>query len=195
MAHEAILGLVSHLKLQPILLKASAGGEEAAETFAEIANGGFGSVNPDFGNPKPVVSPSAGIAGLAAPAFDESSSPVSSASADSASGSWSEQETAALTDAPPFVPGGAKPRSAQPVTAAVAFGPEITILIDDKTPGAEKKVIVIPHASPWMMELLTGETPDGTPASATAALRPSTGSRSTPPTKRSRAERSLTQIP
>lgn len=47
-------------------------------------------------------------------------------------------------------------------------GPEITIVIDDHTPGSQKKVIVIPKASPWMMELLTGETP-GSVLSATSA--------------------------
>ncbi len=195
MAHEAILGLVSHLKLQPILLKASTvGGEEAAETLERIANGGLEPAARESGSPKPVAVPSAGIARLEAPAFDESALPVSSASADSANpASFSEVES--LPDAPPFVPGDTKLVGAQAMTGELDSGPEIRISIDDKTPGSEKRVIVIPHASPWMIELLTGETPDGTPASATAALRPSTGGRSTPSAKRSQAERSLTQIP
>ena len=40
---------------------------------------------------------------------------------------------------------------------AVAAGPEVTIIIDEKTPGSQKKVIVIPRATPWLMEMLTGE--------------------------------------
>jgi len=58
------------------------------------------------------------------------------------------------------------------------------IVIDDKTPGSQKKVIVIPKASPWMMELLTGESEDGTPSSMTAALRPSTSGTPEKPSKR-----------
>lgn len=38
-----------------------------------------------------------------------------------------------------------------------ASGPEITIIIDDKRPGSQKRVIVIPQASAWMLEMLTGE--------------------------------------
>jgi thioredoxin 1 len=41
--------------------------------------------------------------------------------------------------------------------AAAATGPEVTIIIDEKTPGSQKKVIVIPRASVWLMEMLTGE--------------------------------------
>jgi len=197
MAHEAILGLVSHLKLQPILLKASAGsGEEAAETFEEIANGGFESAGPDSGSPKPVKVPAAvGIAKLDTPAFDEPTSPGSSVSADSADPVSFSEEEESLPDAAPLVPGGTKLAGVPPMTGESITGPEITIWIDDKTPGSEKKVIVIPHASPWMMKLLTGETLDDSPTTATAALRPVTGGKSMPPSRRSRGERSLTQIP
>ncbi|MFM7036176.1 MAG: trypsin-like peptidase domain-containing protein [Planctomycetaceae bacterium] len=41
--------------------------------------------------------------------------------------------------------------------AALSAGPEVTIIIDEKTPGSQKKVIVIPRASVWLMEMLTGE--------------------------------------
>ena len=62
MAHEAILGLVSYLKLQSILLKTSGGaGEDAAATFDEITKSGLASVDSDSGSPKPVDVPSDGI--------------------------------------------------------------------------------------------------------------------------------------
>lgn len=40
---------------------------------------------------------------------------------------------------------------------AAAAGPEVTVIIDDRQPGTQKKVIVIPRASPWLMEMLTGD--------------------------------------
>ncbi len=195
MAHEAILRFVSHLKLQPILLKSAVGsGEDAAATFAEMSQGGSQAVEPESGRPKPVNTPSQEMAERDAPTFDESPSPVRTVSADSANSASSAEDTL-LTDAPPFVPGGMKPRRTIPVTAALASGPRITILIDDRTPGSEKKVIVIPNASPWMMELITGESADSTPAVATTALRPATGGSTKSSAKRTTSDRSLTQVP
>ena len=46
--------------------------------------------------------------------------------------------------------------AAEPAAPAAA-GPEVTVIIDDRQPGAQKKVIVIPRASPWLMEMLTGD--------------------------------------
>lgn len=40
-----------------------------------------------------------------------------------------------------------------------AAGPEVTVVIDPKTPGGQKRIVVIPEASPWLVELLTGESP------------------------------------
>lgn len=48
-------------------------------------------------------------------------------------------------------------RPTPPAFVSTTTGPEITITIDDKT-GAKKKTIVIPQASAWMLEMLTGET-------------------------------------
>ena len=56
-----------------------------------------------------------------------------------------------------------------------AVGPEVTIIIDNKTSGSQKKVIVIPKASPWLMEMLTGETAEGRPVVAMKAKRPLSG--------------------
>jgi len=33
----------------------------------------------------------------------------------------------------------------------------VTIIIDDARPGSQRKVIVIPQASMWLLEMLTGE--------------------------------------
>lgn len=59
-----------------------------------------------------------------------------------------------------------------PTEAVAAMGPEITVIIDDKTAGAQKKVIVIPRASPWLMEMLTGESTERRPVAALKASRP-----------------------
>ncbi|MEZ6128006.1 MAG: trypsin-like peptidase domain-containing protein [Planctomycetaceae bacterium] len=40
---------------------------------------------------------------------------------------------------------------------------EITVIIDSPDPAKGKQVIVIPHPSPWLMELLTGEKTNGGP--------------------------------
>jgi len=56
-----------------------------------------------------------------------------------------------------------------------AVGPEVTIIIDTKTAGSQKQVIVIPKASPWLMEMLTGETADGRPVAAMKVQRPLSG--------------------
>jgi hypothetical protein len=80
--------------------------------------------------------------------------------------------TTDLTDAPLFDPQAEADRlaAASPATSSAAAGPEITIMIDDKSPGSEKRVIIIPRATPWLMEMLTGEAEPA--ANATAALRP-----------------------
>ena len=59
-----------------------------------------------------------------------------------------------------------------PAEAVASVGPEVTVIIDDKTAGAQKKVIVIPRASPWLMEMLTGESTERRPVAALKASRP-----------------------
>ena len=56
-------------------------------------------------------------------------------------------------------------KPANPADTA-AKGPEITVIIDEKTPGSQKKVIVIPRASQWLLEMLTGENPGDKPVAS-----------------------------
>ena len=73
------------------------------------------------------------------------------------------------------------PFAASPVSAPAASGPsEITVIIDSKTPGQGKQVIVIPRPSPWLMQLLTGETSTAT----TTAAAPARSELSTTSTRR-----------
>lgn len=61
-----------------------------------------------------------------------------------------------------------------PTVATASGGPEVTVIIDDRQPGAQKKVIVIPRASPWLMEMLTGDKVESavdTPAAASPVRR------------------------
>jgi len=57
--------------------------------------------------------------------------------------------------------------------AAAAGSTEVTVLIDSKQPGVGKRVIVIPRATPWLLELLTGEGISGAEsAQMSSAQRP-----------------------
>ena len=177
MAHSPILELVKGLKLTSILATpASGGGEDAASSFAEMLDGGDGM---DEKEPAPVRTPSEAIAEIEEPAFDETEvgSEVEAAEPEVAAAEVvAEEEVGELTDAPLFNPAANKKtsRTAEVVSATTESGPEITIVIDDKKPGSQKRVIVIPQASAYMMELLTGESDDSTSRAATAAARPST---------------------
>jgi hypothetical protein len=55
----------------------------------------------------------------------------------------------------------------------------VTVIIDDRQPGAKKKVIVIPRASPWLMEMLTGDKAEVN-APAAPAVRRSAAKKPTP---------------
>ena len=48
-------------------------------------------------------------------------------------------------------------------------GTRVTVLIDSDTPGAVQRMIVIPDATPWLVELLTGEPTDSQAAVRTAS--------------------------
>jgi hypothetical protein len=177
MAHSPILELVKGLKLTSILATpASGGGEDAASSFAEMLDGGDGM---DEKEPAPVKTPSEAIAEIEEPAFDETEvgSEVEAAEPEVAAAEVvAEEEVGELTDAPLFNPAAGKKtsRTAEVVSTTTESGPEITIVIDDKKPGSQKRVIVIPRASAFMLELLTGESDDSTSRAATAATRPST---------------------
>jgi hypothetical protein len=169
MAHAAILKFVTDMKLQSMLIVApTGGGEDAASTFADLLNN-----NPPAGKaaagPAPVSTPAARIAKAESPAFDESPFP---AEKESAATPDFDPDDVELSDPKSFASTVENPVTAPSANLAAGAGPELTIVIDDKTPGSQKRVIVIPKASAWMMELLTGESTDGTPSSMTAALRP-----------------------
>ena len=65
----------------------------------------------------------------------------------------------------------AAPGAAETAPGLAAGGPEVTVIIDDRQPGAQKKVIVIPRASPWLMEMLTGEKAEANAPAAPAVRR------------------------
>lgn len=178
MAHSPIVELVKGLKLTSILATpAPTGGEDAASSFAEMLDGGDGMNEKE---PAPVKTPSEAIAEIEEPAFDETEvgSEVEAVEPEVAAAEVvAEEEVGELTDAPLFNPAAAgkkTSRTAEVVSATTESGPEITIVIDDKKPGSQKRVIVIPRASAYMLELLTGESDDSTSRAVTAAARPST---------------------
>jgi thiol-disulfide isomerase/thioredoxin len=166
MAHSAVLELVKKLKLQTILMTPpTSGGEDAASSFNDLLEGRMtGPANDATRAPVPISS--GAIAKIEEPAFDQSSVP---GAGDSSANSGAVEEKVERGSS------GSVPNDSnttRSVAATARTGPEVMIVIDDKTPGSQKKVIVIPQASAWMMELLTGELSDGTPSAMTAALRP-----------------------
>ncbi len=170
-AHGAILELVKYCELNDILKSATAVGgtvtpaalgEDPSESFKEQMAG------PTTKAPAVPVAP-------AKPAVAKA--PASSAS----QFDFFDTESAAnvtpddLLDLPKSAPAVAATRarpSAPPLvsTTTATAGPEVTILIDDKN-GGEPRRIVIPQASPWMLEMLTGETSETEPV-VTSTLRP-----------------------
>lgn len=176
MAHAPIMELVTLLKLTSILATpALTGGEDAASSFAALLEGGDG-MNDE--QPVPVTTPTETITAIDQPEFDATDDVGEVAAPGPGVVAAAEEETGELSDAPLFNPsdvsGKKNSRTAEVVSATTQSGPEITIVIDDKKPGSQKRVIVIPQASPWMLELLTGEPGDSTAQTATAAVRPST---------------------
>lgn len=176
MAHAPIIELVKSLKLTSILATpAPTGGEDASSSFAEMLEGGD---RLNEKEPAPVKTPSEAIAGIEEPEFDAAADAGEVAESEPEVAVADEEETDELSDAPLFNPSEAPRkkdgRTADIVSSTTQSGPEITIVIDDKKPGSQKRVIVIPQASPWMLELLTGESGDSTSQAAAAAVRPST---------------------
>lgn len=176
MAHAPIIELVKGLKLTSILATpAPTGGEDAASSFAALLNG---ETEPKAAQPAPVKTPNEAIAALEEPSFDVTEDVVEEEATEPEMVAAEDEEPGELTDAPLFNPaetsGRKNSRSAEVVAATTESGPEITIVIDDKKPGSQKRVIVIPQASAWMLELLTGESEDSASRAATGAARPST---------------------
>ena len=164
--HGAILELVNHCELQEILKPGSATtGEDPSLAFQE-----------QLTEPADHKQESAGLDSVAPIAKLQSSTDAQSPDSRGSNQFHGESPdelpedpsaTIDVTEKSPTTPA----RTAIPVAQN---GPEITITIDDKTPGSRKKVIVIPQASAWMLEMLTGESSDDSRKSITAAMQPAT---------------------
>lgn len=169
MAHAAILKFVAEQKLQSILLESpKSGGEDAAASFADLLEG-KSSIEKIHASPAADTASSERIVKLEPPAFDES---VAAAGLNSGTTRDAGPDNLEPADSMSLL--SESDNSVAPSSAARTehSGPEVTIMIDDKTPGSQPRTIVIPQASPWMMELLTGESGDGAPSSTNVALRP-----------------------
>jgi thiol-disulfide isomerase/thioredoxin len=174
-AHGAILDLVKYCELSDILKSAAAAGssvtpaslgEDSAESFKELMAGP--TANPTATAPSV---PAAPVPPVVAKVPPSSASPSDFFDTESTPDVTPDD----LLELPKSAPGVAGSRGrvfAPPAvsTTSVTAGPEVTILIDDKT-GAGPRRIVIPQASAWMLEMLTGE-PSETEASVTSTLRP-----------------------
>ena len=187
MAYAPIMELVKGLKLTSILATpAPTGGEDAASSFAAMLNG---DANANEKQPAPVKTPNEAIAALEEPAFDLTEDIEKEEAVEPEMVAADDEELGELTDAPLFNPAEASGKkdsgTAEVVSATTESGPEITIVIDDKKPGSQKRVIVIPQASAWMLELLTGESAESTSRAATLAPRPSTEATSKRTTRKS----------
>ena len=168
-AHGAILELVKYCELTDILKSARNG----VNTGAKAALGEDPSESFKQQMAAPAATTPAVPAPLAKPAV--ANAPVSSASQLKFFDTDATADTTPddLLELPKSAASVARARpSAPPLvsTTSVTTGPEITILIDDKT-GGEPRRIVIPQASAWMLEMLTGE-PAETDTSVTSTLRP-----------------------
>ncbi|MCA9013052.1 MAG: trypsin-like peptidase domain-containing protein [Planctomycetaceae bacterium] len=156
-AHGAILELMAYLELDEILTPTSAEGEDPSQIFRE-------QITKPSGN-RPEAKPAVAQVPPATTSMvdaEESSDFVE----------VSPDALLEVPDASPATVAAAGSLSAPTPLAAPTTGPEITIVIDDKTPGSTKRVIVIPQASAWMLEMLTGETAADSTQAVTATLRP-----------------------
>ncbi len=163
--HGAILDLVRYCSLSEIVKTDSATvGEDPAMAFQEQMT-------------KPVEPKSPPKNLEAAATIAKSQTPANIQSSDSApSGRFTGESPDELIEVPVAaeITPKAVPVAVRPTVPGIQSGPEITITIDDKS-GA-KRVIVIPQASPWMLEMLTGESPMVN-GPLTTALRPGTSVR------------------
>ncbi|MEJ7593100.1 MAG: trypsin-like peptidase domain-containing protein [Planctomycetaceae bacterium] len=143
-AHGAILELVDYCELKQILKPtAESRGEDPSQMFKDQLQ------NPASESPKTDKK----IAQRPQPTSSQPDSEEFNEFVEVSPDALLENPVAVTSVAPKTA--GLLP--AQPAAAA-ATGPEITITIDDKTSGSQKKTIVIPQASAWMLEMLTGET-------------------------------------
>lgn len=174
MSHSTVLKLVEKLKLNSILhdalvtpLVVASNGEDASEEFGKILADNSPSTVPE------------------APAKDVSSV---------------EQFDSMFGRSNTHADGTNPPRKESAIVAvhdrsndsdepeAESMEPEVVIEIADRTHGGKKRRVVIPKASPWLLEMLTGEASDGAAASVAAmslnrpeSIRETTSSRTSQP--------------
>ena len=162
-AWSAIVSLLKELKLEN-LLQGTAETSDEGEAFT--LNEGFPD-NEESPSDKPLVDATpAPESSLPMPAQPDADGLEFDPLADN-------PEVADADKAPTNDPGspsvtGKELPSGKPANPAdtAAKGPEITVIIDEKTPGSQKKVIVIPRASQWLLEMLTGENPGDKPVAS-----------------------------
>jgi S1-C subfamily serine protease len=78
-------------------------------------------------------------------------------------------ESAVAQRMPEELPDPFAPSPARTASTHTGMAPtEITVIIDSPDPTKGKQVVVIPKPSPWLLELLTGESPDAGVGLATA---------------------------
>jgi hypothetical protein len=151
MAWSAIVSLLKELKLDYLLQGTTEIGGESPELSAE----------------EPLVDATpAPKSSLPMPAepdqesfeFDPLADSPSVADADPAPTTDALSPSESPQDTPPAIPANPSVNTAK--------GPEITVIIDEKMPGSQKKVIVIPRASQWLLEMLTGENPGEKPVAS-----------------------------
>lgn len=161
MAHTSVLKLAEKLQLTSILgskdsAVALVGGEDAADVFSEMMAGG-----------EPTSSPT-----------NESvaqSQPSSETAGDSFDSMFGSSEFADSGTSPAENHKDAKGLSVsnelapKETPASESMEPEVVIEIADRTQGGKKRRVVIPKASPWLLEMLTG---DDAGSASTAKIRP-----------------------
>lgn len=186
MAWTAVVSLLKELQLEHVL---QGGGD--------VSGIGEGGVSSGTGDPS-VVDPLQAATDEAAAGSDEPEGAVASdeggfdplAEMDSALADAADDRVggdippAAAGDGANQPEGGVQPADVASVEGSeLQQGPEITVIIDEKTPGSQKKVIVIPRASAWLLEMLTGENSEDRVSAGSArptSARPSAGVRAVP---------------
>jgi thiol-disulfide isomerase/thioredoxin/S1-C subfamily serine protease len=138
MSHNAIMDLLKRSKMEYVTVTRSVSGEDAAMAFQE------GRSVRDGSSARPEVTADAVPANPAAnPGFDvpEETSP-------------SKPEVAVVPEFEDNMP------------TMAGNGTSVTVVIEPKGPGGKKRTVVIPNATPWLIELLTGESGSGASVSA-----------------------------
>lgn len=163
MSQPAIMTLLNQLKLDFVLqTPASSPGEDASLEFVASQNA------PDALLEQLTPDPSAADNAATVAAEPDVADPFREVAAGATAASAAAVATAAT----------AMPDTGIPTAAPGQQDTEVTVLIDSHQPGVGKRVIVIPKATPWLLELLTGEAASaGTAAQLTTARRPTVSHR------------------